>query len=33
MRYFRTHEIKALNPFGYYCLAAGLGSVIWFGMT
>lgn len=23
MRYFRTHEIRALRPFGVYCLAAG----------
>ncbi len=23
MRYFGKHEIKALNPFGYYCLAFG----------
>jgi len=27
MRYFRRHEDWALNPFGYYCLAAGLGSL------
>lgn len=32
MRYFKTHELKALNPFGLYCLAAGLGSVVYFGM-
>jgi undecaprenyl-diphosphatase len=24
MRYFRKHEFSALNPFAYYCLAAGL---------
>jgi undecaprenyl-diphosphatase len=24
MRYFRRHEFNALNPFAYYCLAAGL---------
>jgi len=23
MRYFRQHEIQALNPFAYYCWAAG----------
>ncbi len=23
MRFFRRHEIEALNPFAYYCLAAG----------
>ena len=32
MRYFKTHEIKALNPFGYYCLAAGLAAVVWFSL-
>ena len=26
MRYFRRHDDWALNPFAYYCLAAGLGS-------
>ena len=29
MRYFRSHDDWALNPFAYYCLAAGLGSVGW----
>jgi undecaprenyl-diphosphatase len=24
MRYFRRHEFEALNPFAYYCWAAGL---------
>jgi undecaprenyl-diphosphatase len=24
MRYFSRHEFNALNPFAYYCLAAGL---------
>lgn len=24
MRYFRRHEIEALDPFGYYCIAAGI---------
>nr|WP_029420711.1 undecaprenyl-diphosphate phosphatase [Alicyclobacillus macrosporangiidus] len=23
MRYFKTHEVKALRPFAYYCLIAG----------
>lgn len=32
MRYFKTHELKALNPFGIYCLAAGIGSILWFGL-
>ena len=27
MRYFRQHEDWALNPFAYYCLIAGLGSL------
>jgi undecaprenyl-diphosphatase len=27
MRYFRRHEDWALNPFAYYCLLAGLGSL------
>ncbi|MBO0709988.1 MAG: undecaprenyl-diphosphate phosphatase [Acetobacteraceae bacterium] len=27
MRYFRNHDSWALNPFAYYCLAAGLGSL------
>ena len=26
MRYFRGHDDWALNPFAYYCLAAGIGS-------
>ncbi|KYP80933.1 hypothetical protein AYW79_00470 [Ferroacidibacillus organovorans] len=26
MRYFKTHEIKALRPFGYYCV--GLGGLV-----
>lgn len=29
MRYFRRHDDWALNPFAYYCLVAGIGSVIW----
>jgi undecaprenyl-diphosphatase len=27
MRYFRDHDAWALNPFAYYCLAAGLASL------
>jgi undecaprenyl-diphosphatase len=27
MRYFRRNEDWALNPFGYYCIAFGLGSL------
>jgi undecaprenyl-diphosphatase len=27
MRYFRNHDSWALNPFAYYCVAAGLGSL------
>ncbi|MBO0735733.1 MAG: undecaprenyl-diphosphate phosphatase [Alphaproteobacteria bacterium] len=27
MRYFREHDRWALNPFAYYCLLAGLGSL------
>jgi len=27
MRYFRNHDSWALNPFAYYCIAAGLGSL------
>jgi len=29
MRYFKTHELRALVPFGLYCLAAGIGSIVW----
>lgn len=27
MRYFRQHDSWALNPFAYYCIAAGVGSL------
>ena len=27
MRYFNTHEFKALRPFSYYCAIAGLVSL------
>ena len=30
MRYFRDHDEWALNPFAYYCLAAGGLSALWF---
>ncbi len=29
MRYFRRHDEWALNPFAYYCIALGLGSLAW----
>jgi undecaprenyl-diphosphatase len=29
MSYFRNHDDWALNPFGYYCIAAGVLSVGW----
>jgi undecaprenyl-diphosphatase len=29
MRYFRTNDRWALNPFAYYCLVAGAGSALW----
>ena len=28
MRYFRRHETAALNPFAWYCVIAGLGSLL-----
>ncbi len=28
MRYFREHDSWALNPFAYYCLVAGIGSIV-----
>jgi undecaprenyl-diphosphatase len=24
MRFFKQHDVRALNPFAYYCLAAGV---------
>jgi undecaprenyl-diphosphatase len=27
MRYFRSHDALALNPFAYYCLVIGAGSL------
>jgi len=29
MRYFRRNEEWALNPFGYYCVVAGIGAIAW----
>jgi undecaprenyl-diphosphatase len=29
MRYFKKHEIEALDPFAYYCWAAGAGALAW----
>lgn len=29
MRWFRNHDQWALNPFAWYCVAAGLGSLAW----
>ena len=29
MRYFRRNDEMSLDPFAYYCIAAGLGSVAW----
>ncbi len=28
MHYFRKHEFEALDPFAYYCWAAGAGSLL-----
>jgi len=32
MHYFRKHEIEALNPFAYYCWAAGAGALAYLMM-
>jgi len=29
MRYFRTHEVKALRPFGIYCALLGIGTLVY----
>ena len=29
MRYFSGHEVKALRPFGFYCMIFGAGALIW----
>jgi undecaprenyl-diphosphatase len=28
MRYFRSHDSWALNPFAYYCFVVGAGSLV-----
>ena len=28
MRYFRTHDVEALDPFAWYCWAAGAGALL-----
>jgi undecaprenyl-diphosphatase len=33
MRYFRQHEFEAMNPFAYYCWAAGVASVAIIALT
>lgn len=33
MRYFRRHDDWALNPFAYYCLVAGLGSLAYLALA
>ncbi|MFT8719453.1 undecaprenyl-diphosphate phosphatase [Acetobacter sp.] len=33
MRYFRNHDKWALAPFAYYCIALGLGSLVYLGST
>jgi undecaprenyl-diphosphatase len=33
MRYFRRHEFEALNPFAYYCWAAGIVSAAIIALT
>jgi undecaprenyl-diphosphatase len=33
MRYFRRHEFEALNPFAYYCWAAGVASIAVIALT
>jgi undecaprenyl-diphosphatase len=33
MRYFRRHEFEAMNPFAYYCWAAGVVSVAIIALT
>lgn len=32
MRYFRRHETSALNPFAWYCVIAGIGSLLLLGL-
>jgi undecaprenyl-diphosphatase len=33
MRYFRHNDKWALNPFAYYCLVAGIGSLVYLGLS
>jgi undecaprenyl-diphosphatase len=33
MRYFRSHEFEALNPFAWYCWIAGVLSFGWIALT
>jgi len=33
MRFFRQHDLQALNPFAYYCLAAGALALILLGFV
>ena len=33
MRYFRSHDDWALNPFAWYCMALGLGALAWFAVA
>ena len=33
MRWFRSHDNWALNPFGYYCIVFGGFSVVWLWFT
>lgn len=32
MHYFGKHEFKALRPFGFYCIAAGLASLLYLAL-
>ena len=33
MRFFRHHDLQALDPFAYYCLAAGAASLALLGFV
>jgi undecaprenyl-diphosphatase len=33
MRFFRQHDLQALNPFAYYCLAAGAAALVLLGFV
>jgi hypothetical protein len=28
MRYFKKHDFEALDPFAWYCAAAGIGALL-----